>query len=38
MERTAGHKVGVEKMAQIVFASSEAGVSNLTLYAFSAEN
>lgn len=36
--RTAGHKVGVETIREIVKYSSKSGIKALTLYAFSTEN
>ncbi len=38
LPRAAGHKAGVEAVRETVKAASEAGVSILTLYAFSQEN
>jgi undecaprenyl diphosphate synthase len=38
LPRVAGHKAGVERVREIVKAAIEAGVSVLTLYAFSREN
>jgi len=38
LERSAGHRAGVETVRQIVRASEELGVGWLTLYAFSSEN
>lgn len=38
LPRIAGHKVGVQSVKEIVRASTELGVSFLTLYAFSTEN
>lgn len=36
--RTYGHKVGADNVRNIAIAASEAGIQNLTLYAFSTEN
>jgi undecaprenyl diphosphate synthase len=36
--RTAGHEEGIESVRDIVKASSQIGIKNLTLYAFSIEN
>lgn len=38
LERTAGHRAGVERVEDIVMASRKLGVESLTLYAFSTEN
>lgn len=38
LERTAGHRAGVERVEDIVMACRKLGVSHLTLYAFSTEN
>lgn len=38
LERTAGHRAGVERVEDIVMASRKLGVKHLTLYAFSTEN
>ena len=38
LPRVAGHRAGVQTVREIVKASIEAGVSILTLYAFSQEN
>jgi undecaprenyl diphosphate synthase len=38
LERSAGHRAGVEAVRQIVRAAEELGVGWLTLYAFSSEN
>lgn len=38
LTRTEGHKEGIESVRDIVKASSQLGIQNLTLYAFSIEN
>lgn len=38
LERTAGHRAGVERVEDIVMACRKLGVKYLTLYAFSTEN
>lgn len=38
LSRTEGHKEGIESVRDIVKASSQLGIKNLTLYAFSIEN
>lgn len=38
LERTAGHRAGVERVEDIVMACRKLGVGHLTLYAFSTEN
>jgi undecaprenyl diphosphate synthase len=38
MERTEGHRAGVESVRQIVRAANDLGIGWLTLYAFSSEN
>lgn len=38
LERTAGHRAGVERVEDIVMAARKLGVKHLTLYAFSTEN
>ena len=38
LPRTAGHKVGADKVRTIAIAANELGVKYLTLYAFSTEN
>ncbi|MBN2322655.1 MAG: di-trans,poly-cis-decaprenylcistransferase [Spirochaetes bacterium] len=38
LPRTEGHRVGAERVRDIVYACLEMGVKNLTIYAFSKEN
>ncbi len=38
LERTAGHRAGVERVEDVVMACRKLGVKHLTLYAFSTEN
>jgi undecaprenyl diphosphate synthase len=38
LPRTAGHRVGIDRVKEIVKAAGELGVSVLTLFAFSSEN
>ena len=38
LERTDGHRAGVESVRQIVRAANDLGIRWLTLYAFSSEN
>lgn len=38
LERTAGHRAGVERVEDVVMACRKLGVGHLTLYAFSTEN
>ena len=38
MERTEGHRAGVESVRQVVRAANDLGIGWLTLYAFSSEN
>lgn len=38
LPRTAGHKVGIERVRDVITAADELGIKHLTLYAFSTEN
>ena len=38
LPRTAGHREGIKKMEEIIYASKELGIKFLTLYVFSTEN